>query len=668
MPRYQNHIRNATSQALIRFSRRYIACRQLRLILGACLSLVMGILAHATFLQPFTIAVLAQEAADLTPNFYVTPAETTGVTLQSHVAEFRIDDEADGALSTTVRSTYRLHNPGDSLEVLGLRVSPGETSTSSQSNKVQSPIVTVGGQLLPLEDDGAGSYTTQVQLDADERLTLVLSYDLELDVGLPTIRYSPRVLNQWPGNVSLRVDMLVPQSVPPESWTRIEPNSWTYALADESTYTNLKWLYDSSIPDLTFVFQFVNPAIWAEILVGKLATEGGAEPGDYKYLGDLYQSLFVGTEANPAVRNRFYAQALAAYSAGLVDAAASTQPQDLAPLHIGLANLYRNRSVGEASISAVQHAEMMVLEAGRAISLLPEGDIRRRELMQWQADGLRVMLQAARNRKDWQRALSILDQLAQMPSDYVHGIAIDQERREVTIQQALQLMEQGNRDAAIAVAGPDISSPDLLPPEHSLSTFVSWHITATARPNTVEVTAIGVPAPDRYHRALQSARELEDVWQLGIDEPGYAFAVEETTLDEYSGESVIRVSLSVPVADGTMDVANLLPSQLDWALLRALLAQLAPSVQRRQGLLWQTVEMAQPLDLRSAGDQWEAMAANLERQADEFLAQSVGDGMAELPRAEEALQARIRAVRYRAAAQEWRALRAQQLALAFAQP
>ena len=608
----------------------------------------------------------AQERTGFTPNLLITPAATTGITLQAHIAEFRISDAVDGASRANVVSTYRLHNPGNSLEALTLRLSPVDPSSAVAPGTFRNLAMTAGEQSLPLEPDGRGGYTTQVQLDADARLTLLMTYEIDLDGILPTVYYAPSVLNRWPGNVSLRIDVLVPDSIVPESWTRVEPDTWTYGLPDEPALSDLKWLYDSSVPEQPFLFQFVLPSVWAEISAGEEATVGVASLSGSGRLGDLYRRLHEAPEANAAVRDRFYAQSLAAYLAGLSSATAASSAQaELAPLHIGLANLYRNQIVDEASGSVAQYAEAMVQEVIEALSLIPADDSRRRELAQWQADGLHVMLNDARNRRDWQRALGTLKRMAQLPPDVIDGSEIENGRREITIQQALQLLEQGNREAAFAVAGPEIASPDLSPPEQSHAIFSGWQVTVTANPQTIDVIAVGVPVPGREESAMQSAQELIDLWRLGIDEQAYAFSVGEVMMDGDGGAPAVRIDLRIPVVGGALALANLVPSRPDWALLRSLLLQLSPSVERRSALLWHTLELSQPLDLRSAGDQWNAIAANLERQADQANVQAEADATPELTSAETALQARIKAVQYRTVAEEWRDLSAQQLALVF---
>jgi hypothetical protein len=88
-------------------------------------------------------------------------------------------------------------------------------------------------------------------------------------------------------------------------------------------------------------------------------------------------------------------------------------------------------------------------------------------------------------------------------------------------------------------------------------------------------------------------------------------------------------------------------------LLRTLLTQLAPKVERTVNGFNQTVDFSLPIDLRSAGDQWHAIAAELEQQASEAATAAVN-----APSVNDSQHSRILAANLRAAAQEWRALRA----------
>jgi hypothetical protein len=96
-------------------------------------------------------------------------------------------------------------------------------------------------------------------------------------------------------------------------------------------------------------------------------------------------------------------------------------------------------------------------------------------------------------------------------------------------------------------------------------------------------------------------------------------------------------------------------------LLRGLHTQLAPTIQRTTGIVWQQIEMSQPLNLTAVVNEWNGVAAGLEAEAAGFEAQNNSLDVQEVSTeetasAEAALTAQIQAVNYRTIAAEWRHL------------
>ncbi len=119
---------------------------------------------------------------------------------------------------------------------------------------------------------------------------------------------------------------------------------------------------------------------------------------------------------------------------------------------------------------------------------------------------------------------------------------------------------------------------------------------------------------------------------------------------------LLHLRLRVPAGTTGVALAEALPGTADWALLRSLLSQLAPKLDSTSAGLRQQVHVSQPIDLRSAGQQWGAMAQNLAREADTLEAQASSTAQGEASTMTASLQARIRAANYRQAAQAWRNL------------
>ena len=90
-------------------------------------------------------------------------------------------------------------------------------------------------------------------------------------------------------------------------------------------------------------------------------------------------------------------------------------------------------------------------------------------------------------------------------------------------------------------------------------------------------------------------------------------------------------------------------------LLQSLLAQLGPKIESETTWLRQSVHVAQPIDLRSAGTQWAAVAQTLDDQAAQFTAEAASTAGAAAT-LESSLRARVQAANYRHTAEQWQDL------------
>src|SRR5690606_38696398 len=104
---------------------------------------------------------------------------------------------------------------------------------------------------------------------------------------------------------------------------------------------------------------------------------------------------------------------------------------------------------------------LMTSEADLALAGLDPADPRHGELRQWQVEGLTLQLNDARNRRDWIAAFDVLERLSALPPDVVDPSMLAETSRALSVQQALQLLEEGDSDAAMRLAGPEIASVDL---------------------------------------------------------------------------------------------------------------------------------------------------------------------------------------------------------------
>lgn len=600
---------------------------------------------------------LAQGMPGVPPQLYLLPVGSTNVVLETHLADLRVVT-GEGGASVVMDASYRLRNPTDGDVELGLRLAPGGDQSISS---FQGVALSANGEALGLEAAGDGGFVSRVYIPADGRAAIRLVYQVGLGSNaLVNLRYAPAVFNVWPGNISLRVQFIVPESVPSDAWVEIRPGGWSYGLLDDLTATSIKWLYDGGIPAEPFVFRFIAPGTWAQMREAQQAAVQGAPAAAFVRLGDIYGQMYA--EAADDQRARFYAQAVAAYAAGVSQVAAGGAPQDVAGLHIGLAGLYRDQVVAATDPARTRdYAKLMVDEAAAALALLPADAARRAELGRWQVDGLTVLLAHAKSRHDWPQALAIVEQMAALPPDVADPALAAEERRGVLVQQGLQFMAQGNREAAMAIAGDQIAAEGLAPAPEAYPLFAGWQITVTATPDALALDAFGLTTAERHAAAYAALQEVVRQWEAGVtqtgDEGRYTFTLAEFNPPQEAGAvSGGHLTVEFPRAANGALLARLLPPRVDWALLQTVLTQLAPSVERQTEMVWQQVTLSQPLDLRATSDRWLGVATGLEDQATAFESAGIAQQAEDMTGAEGALRARIQAVNYRAVAAEWRRL------------
>jgi hypothetical protein len=606
----------------------------------------------ATFESAFA-APLAQSNPGTSPQLYLLPRDAANniVIVDSHIATLRVIDDASGP-QLSVNAIYRLRNPGNNGVTLPLMLFPGGDQSLSGFQNLS---LTQNQQALLLQPGDGGGYLSQIELGAGERATLILQYQVALgNQSLATVRYAPAILNGWEGNISLRVELELPSSIPAESWIEISPSDWRYSVVTDPSIMGLRWLYDIAAPEEPIRLRFITPRIWAELRAAEGAATSSAAVSAFVRLGDLYREL-VTIAPNEAARQRFYAQAIAAYSGGINSTAfALASPAERASLHIGLADLYRRRLVEVGSEQGL-YADLMVTQIENALAILPGDDPRVTELRQWQTDGWKLQLDDALARRDWPAALTIVEELALLPAEVMAPAVVEENRRFILIQQALELMDQGNRAAAVAIAGDQIASDALIPPPQAASLFTGWQITVTATPDNMQMVALATTQPERHAEAMAALEEVVNLWQNGTEGEAYTFTLDEIPA-EVNMQTGARLSITFPPGGNGFLLSSLLPPRTDYALLRGLLTQLSPTIERANGILWQQVEMRQPINLTTVVNEWNNVASNLETQAAEFEAQSENVNADETASAEAALTAQLQATNYRATAGEWRRL------------
>lgn len=645
MSQYQKDRRNATSSLFSLADVSYLPWHLLLFIFLLAWAPRTAVAAPVQQEQPRSQSSAAAEL--VLP--VLTPIASHGISLHTHTVDLTLAPGEGLALPLTMRAVYRLRNEGKEAATATLRVPQASGGSLT---------LTLDDTLLAPSAQADGTLVVDVAVQPDQPVTLVLDYSTTImDRRLPQVRYPAADLDQWLGPVSMRMDLRPAPGMPPNSWLRAEPQDWAYAPPGVSPDPALEWLYDGDPPD-AIVFQAIHPAVFQQIQAAEQAAAPGAAPAAFVQLGELYAGLAQAAvaEGNSPAGERFYAQAVAAYSDGLHQAeAAAAPPQELGGLHAGLAALYRGRVVAADGTSSPQYSELMTSEASAALQTLPADDAHRAELERWQAEGLRLLLTDARRRGDVGVALDLIDRLANSSAGAGAADFLAEERQALVVQQALELLERGDRPAALALAGDAIADPALQAPADSRTLFASWAATAAMSEGGIALDIEAAPLPDQVDAARAALQEIIKRWQEGAATRAAGAELQEKN-GTGSAAPLLHLRLRVPAGATGVALAEALPGTADWALLRSLLAQLGPKLDSTSAGLRQQVHVSQPVDLRGAGQQWGAMAQNLANQAKDLEAQASSTAQGEGATKAASLQARIRAANYRQAAEAWRNL------------
>jgi len=609
----------------------------------------------------------------------IVPLEPTAIELLTHTADFTflIGDPVSERNRFTLRfdATYRFENPTAEPVIVILNMAEPAGSVMGEVS-----LLNEGIPLNLFETQGVG-YTTQLQMGADTRTTITLRYSVTTAaMALPLLRYPASTLSAWPGSPSIRVSVVLPTASVPESWMQLGPEGWRYTQDDSRDLFGVKWLYDAQIPTEPFTFELIHPHQWQQLQ--QMAAAAATDPALYLTLGAQYQELFdsLPTDSSrDALRARFYSQALAAYTTGIEQLlTTSDRGNELGALYAALASLYRTQVADRNGAIDIAYSEAMVDAAQRALIALPAEASRRNELTQWVADGLQLALTNAQTEEAWLQALGFVEELAALPFGFVDPDVLEQTKHAITVRQALQLLEEENRPAALALAGEELRNAALLPPREERTLFARWVISATVAPDQMMLVVQPMASTIEYGEAVASFEGLVASLQRSAD-PAITVewlplpfstsstvtsaAVTSSAVDEsLSGEITNEIyplghlQISTPSDLSFASLTTAMPTEPEWSFLYTLLRQLQPAIDRETAWLNRKTAMRLPIDLQNAAAEWAGVAANLDTQATALEAAATARNMRDAVEAEEALRIQIQATNYRTAAQQWRKL------------
>ncbi len=576
------------------------------------------------------------------------PALESSLALLTHTLDVRVATDDNRYLTLQVEAAYRLHNGEEEALTTTLLVAQPADAVAAGRPLPQNIALALDGQPVALQSAGQTvGQSVQVEFDADARRRLVLRYDLPLAATQTfDFHYPIPELLSWPTDINgwrVTIDFGATQQwlTPSDSWLQIGPRGW------EMRGGRLQWLREERQPTADILFQALHPQRIQEIQAARNQIRANNEPESLQWLGDLYARLYQAPNVSTTTRERFYDQALAAYTQALRLGEERGRPDTvLAAVRYQLAALYRMRAIAADGSVDGAYVALMVAEAEQALPALPQGPTRL-ELQNWVAQGLRQQLRTARLQENWPQALLLTDRLARLPADVVDPASLETERRALILHEVLQQLHDGNEEAAVALVGEEIMAGELLPRPEYRALFANWQITVTLNQDTVSINLLARPIFQRRVDSENALNSLLNLWSSA--------GVTDAILTEEANGFHIRLD-RLDARKRRLLVENT-PQQPDWALLRSVFLAAEQETQQETRLLWQRTTKTIDVDFRAVGDQWHNMAATLEREATAVADAAAGETARN--RAEAAAQEirnSLREARHRMEAARWRRL------------
>ena len=549
---------------------------------------------------------LLQSESAVASHLLLQPALETSLVLLTHTLDVRVATDDGRSLTLQIEAAYRLHNVEDEAITATLLVAQPADAAAAGRPLPRNIAVTLDGQPLALQPAGQTvGQSVQAEFDADARRRLTLRYDLPLAATQTfDFHYPISELLSWPSDISgwrVTIDFANMEQwlAPSDNWLQISPRGW------KMRANQLEWLREERPPTTDVLFQALHPQRIQEIRAAQNAIRANNEVESQQRLGDLYAQLHQAPALGAAARERFYEQALAAYTQALRLAEEHARAESvLAAVRYRLAALYRRRAIAaDGSVDSV-YVALMVAEAEKALPAMPQGPTRL-ELQNWVAQGLQQQLRAARLQGNWPQALQFTDRLARLPADVVDPATLEAERRALILHEVLQQLQEGNEEAAVSLVGEEILTGETLPRPEYRTLFANWQITVTLNQNDVSINALARPIFQRRVDGESALNSLLNTWSLS--------GVTDVALTEEAGGFIIQ--LDRLDARKRRLLAQNTPQQPDWALLHSAILTAEQETRQENRLLWQRTTQAIDVDFRPVGDQWHSMAASLEREA-----------------------------------------------------
>ncbi len=533
-----------------------------------------------------------------TYHLYLTPVQDIrGLDFLTHIVEIHVSHASPSHTLFTTMATYRWHNTRtEPLELpLLIRARTGAISHPAQGQLVEFALFHQDTPLALIPRDN-GQYQASVYLDPGQRLTLDLRYTVQAPARyFPRVAYDFTLLQRWL-NVpdSMRVSIF-PDFIPqPDNVLALRPD--TYALRPDE----VRWLFEESLPPHIPEAHLLHRDVW-------MAIQDAIHQNDPLTLGEHYYALYTAMDAPASHRRLYHDQALAAFRQAL--------EQDPGQAHYGLTRLYRTHALASVSALNVQYLDLVLHHAQMALQMLaPDAVAERQDVTRWLWRSLELRVNWAVQHEDWETVNRTLEAITVLPEQDNTSNQLVRIQRYAHTQRVIRLLEQGETDQALALAGPAILDPDFVPASHLVPLFTSWHadIRLGSEPGTFTARLQGTVDARHYDRLAPTVRALEDLLVHGETGVQGTLDLAYTNGDESSsGDPLLILDFRVTHAQDADRIADLLPYR-EWALVKFLLQESRLYMTQSRNPLVVEEIYEYTLDLSELYQLWDSKALALE--------------------------------------------------------
>lgn len=547
------------------------------------------------------IAVSASDSGTAAVNLLPLKAQHRGIVLKSQTVDAIISEE-QGKVWADTRVWLKLDNPASkpitvSVTLPGAQTSPVPLPADLDVRVGNGPL-----RLLPSveADDGQVlSATAAIRIPARNSVDVTLTFRQALpdDQGVTTYAYPLGGADQWAGTPeSLRVTVELKPPMSTGSILAIAPPAHR---SDAQTLT-WDWESDWAQSKTNVGFAFMSPGWFTEFEAARMGAAGEeAGAGQHILLSQHYRRLAslsaVPFDTQTEFRTRYYPSAIAELQAAL---ASNPSPAESAQAHSMLAELYVEQADRVERGAREQYLQAAGIEVESAISSsAPESALR--ELAAKIFGDLSQTAEAAGDAaaaRDYRHRLEAIRAFSPEQDGQTRSIAED-------LLQAAHFLDQGDTEASrdliasrygLRAAVLEGAPPPLV--RHTL-------LTVTTTPGSRQIT-LDLGAGENLEEASELARRTAEALRAQGGTQAIADANKVIiTLPGPPGASVFASQQALAAS---------LPDAPELALLRSVLANTRGSETTETSLLKSIWRYTEQVDLASALQHWEQIAAQLE--------------------------------------------------------